>query len=168
MDTPDGHRAIKAVRENYEESIRLSEMTQGESGISGAVAPLRALLRIFWSRSRVSPPKSAENLTLVSGALDTKIMARYQDVKHALRPKNPAAKRSTLDLLPLVYPALTRPDAVFQDKQDVGTFHFVSALIGDGVLDVVVRRCLDITSLRVRTIKVGTWSDMVSVGELVK
>lgn len=95
-------------------------------------------------------------------------MARDQDVEHALRQKKPAAKRPALDQLSLVYPALTHPDAVFQDKQDVTTFHLVSALIGKGVLDVVVRRCLDITSLRVRTIKVGTWSDMVSVGELVK
>lgn len=104
---------------------------------------------------------------LVSGALDTKIMARDQDVEHALRPKRPASKRPTLDQLPLVYSALTSPDAVFQDKQDVTTFHLVSALIGEGVLDVVVRRCLDITSLRVRIIKVGTWDDMESGGKRV-
>ena len=152
MNAPDGHRAITAVRENYEESIRSSAMTQGEWDIWSS--------RSAEVRGKLDP--------LVSGTLGTKIMARYKDVKHALRPKKPAAKRPTLDQLPLVYSALTRPDAVFQDKQDVATFHFVSALIGEGVLDTVVRRYLDITSLRVRTIKVGTWSDMVSVGERVK
>lgn len=168
MDTPDGHRAITAVRENYEGSIRSSEMTQWEWDIWSSRSAESPAQNILVAVASFSAEVRGKLDPLVSGALDTKIMARDQDVEHALRQKKPAAKRPALDQLSLVYPALTRPDAVFQDKQDVTTFHLVSVLIGKGVLDVVVRRCLDITSLRVRTIKVGTWSDMVSVGELVK
>ena len=143
-------------------------MTQGEWDIWSSRSAESPAQNILVAVASFSAEVREKLDPLVSGALDTKIMARDQDVKHALRPKKPAAKRPTLDQFPLVYSALTRPDAVFQDKRDVATFHFVSALIGDGVLDVVVRRCLDITLLRVRTIKVGTWSNIVSVGEHVK
>ena len=167
MDTPDGHRAITAVREDYEGSIRSSEMTQGEWDIWSSRSAESPAQNILVAVVSFSAEVRGELDPLVSGALDTKIMARGQDVKHALRPKKPASKRPTFDQLPLVYSALPRPDAVFQDKQDVATFHFVSDLIGEGVLDIVVRRCLDITSLRVRTIEVGTWDDMESGGKRV-
>ena len=168
MDTPDGHRAITAVRGNYEELIRSSEMTQGEWDIWSSRSAESPAQNILVAVASLSAEVRGKLDPLVSGALGTKIMARYQDVKYALRPKKPAAKRPTFDQLPLVYSALTCPDAVFQGKPDVATFHFVSVLTGYGVLDVVVRRCLDITSLRVRIIKVGTWSNIVSVGEHVK
>lgn len=167
MDTPDGHRAITAVRGNYEESIRSSEMTQREWDIWSSRSAESPAQNILVALVSLSAEVRGKLDPLVSGALDTKIMARDQDVKHALRPKKPAAKRPTLDLFPLVYSALTRPDAVFQDKPDVATFHFVSVLIGYGVLYVVVRRCMNITSLRFRTIKVGTWDEMESGGKRV-
>ena len=169
MDTPDGRRAIKAVRKHYAESIRSTAMTQGEWDIWVRRAVERGgnPQRVLVAAASLSPTDHGKIERHIGEAIDTKVMADDHDALHSLRDTKPTVKKPSVDQLSQVHATLTQPDAVYQDKQDPNTFHFVAALVGDKgekVIDVVVRRYSEITSLRIRTIKVARLSDVQGGG----